>query len=161
MIVLGFLLWPFYLALAIGTKWLVIGRYRPTERPLWSGFVWRTELVTGVREAHGDWLLFIDSDTRHEPENVSVLMEYARREQADIAQPRERRRLPLPQHLHHFANQPEFGADAVRAGARFGLQRQVLAERAERVAGGDRLREEWRAKYRRQSTTDTTSGTAV
>ena len=31
----------------------------------------------------------------------------------------------------------------------------------ERVAGGDKLREEWRAKYGRQTTTDTASGTAV
>jgi hypothetical protein len=31
----------------------------------------------------------------------------------------------------------------------------------ERVAGGDRLREEWRAKCRRQTTVDTTPGTAV
>jgi len=31
----------------------------------------------------------------------------------------------------------------------------------ERVAGGDRLREEWRAKCERQTTADTTPGTAV
>ena len=31
----------------------------------------------------------------------------------------------------------------------------------ERVAGGDRLREEWRAKCQRQTAADTTSGTAV
>jgi glycosyltransferase involved in cell wall biosynthesis len=43
----------------------------------WTGK--NNALVTGVREARGEWLLFIDSDTRHEPENVSVLMEYARR----------------------------------------------------------------------------------
>lgn len=38
-------------------KWIVIGRYRPTERPLWSSFVWRTELVTGLREHLADFYL--------------------------------------------------------------------------------------------------------
>ncbi len=33
-----------------GLKWLVIGRYRPIVRPLWSYFVWRTELVTSTYE---------------------------------------------------------------------------------------------------------------
>jgi non-ribosomal peptide synthetase-like protein len=31
-------------------KWLVIGRYKPTTAPLWSLFVWRTELVTSTYE---------------------------------------------------------------------------------------------------------------
>ncbi|MFZ4399565.1 MAG: Pls/PosA family non-ribosomal peptide synthetase [Bacteroidales bacterium] len=34
-------------------KWVVIGRYRPTNKPLWSGFVWRSELVTGLYENFG------------------------------------------------------------------------------------------------------------
>ncbi|MBN8219213.1 MAG: AMP-binding protein, partial [Spirochaetes bacterium] len=43
-------------------KWLVIGRYRPLERPLWSPFVWKSELVTATFEhlsmrALGDLLL--------------------------------------------------------------------------------------------------------
>jgi non-ribosomal peptide synthetase-like protein len=29
-------------------KWLLIGRYRAGEKPLWCGFIWLTELVTGV-----------------------------------------------------------------------------------------------------------------
>ena len=29
-------------------KWIVVGRYRSGERPLWSGFVWRNDLVNGV-----------------------------------------------------------------------------------------------------------------
>lgn len=42
-------------ALACGTflvalKWLVMGRYTPTTKPLWSTFVWRTELVTATYE---------------------------------------------------------------------------------------------------------------
>ncbi len=32
-------------------KWLLVGRYRPRVRPLWSGFVRRTEFVTGIYEA--------------------------------------------------------------------------------------------------------------
>ena len=31
-------------------KWLVIGRYEPIVRPLWSFLVWRTELVTSTYE---------------------------------------------------------------------------------------------------------------
>ena len=31
-------------------KWLVIGRYRPFERPLWSAFLWRLEFVNALFE---------------------------------------------------------------------------------------------------------------
>jgi non-ribosomal peptide synthetase-like protein len=31
-------------------KWLVMGRYKPTTQPLWSTFVWRTELITATYE---------------------------------------------------------------------------------------------------------------
>ena len=31
-------------------KWIVVGRYRATTAPLWSTFVWRTELVTATYE---------------------------------------------------------------------------------------------------------------
>jgi len=34
----------------LALKWLVIGRYKPTTAPLWSFFVWRTELVTSTYE---------------------------------------------------------------------------------------------------------------
>jgi non-ribosomal peptide synthetase-like protein len=34
-------------------KWIVIGCYRPSHKPLWSGFVWRSELVTGLYENFG------------------------------------------------------------------------------------------------------------
>ncbi len=34
----------------VALKWLVVGRYRPTTKPLWSFFVWRTELVTATYE---------------------------------------------------------------------------------------------------------------
>ena len=31
-------------------KWVIIGRYKPANQPLWSSYVWRSELVTGVYE---------------------------------------------------------------------------------------------------------------
>jgi non-ribosomal peptide synthetase-like protein len=37
--------------LVAALKWAVVGRYRPRVRPLWSGFVRRTEFVTGLYEA--------------------------------------------------------------------------------------------------------------
>ena len=35
----------------VGFKWLMMGRYRPCERPLWSPFVWRTEAVTALLDS--------------------------------------------------------------------------------------------------------------
>jgi non-ribosomal peptide synthetase-like protein len=32
-------------------KWLIVGRYRPRVEPLWSVFVWRSELITGLYES--------------------------------------------------------------------------------------------------------------
>ncbi|WP_255411475.1 Pls/PosA family non-ribosomal peptide synthetase [Georgenia sp. SYP-B2076] len=37
--------------LVAALKWVVVGRYRPRVEPLWSGFVRRTEFVTGIYEA--------------------------------------------------------------------------------------------------------------
>ena len=37
-------------AFVLALKWLVVGRYKPTTKPLWSLFVWRTELVTSTYE---------------------------------------------------------------------------------------------------------------
>ena len=34
----------------VALKWLVVGRYVPVTKPLWSFFVWRTELVTATYE---------------------------------------------------------------------------------------------------------------
>ncbi|WP_395739162.1 Pls/PosA family non-ribosomal peptide synthetase [Prosthecobacter sp.] len=45
-----FLLGLFCMVCTILIKWLVIGRYRPGEHPLWSHFVWRTELMAAVHE---------------------------------------------------------------------------------------------------------------
>lgn len=37
--------------LVAAVKWALVGRYRPRVDPLWSHFVWRSELVTGLYEA--------------------------------------------------------------------------------------------------------------
>ena len=31
-------------------KWAIIGKYKPSKKPLWSNYVWRSELVTGIYE---------------------------------------------------------------------------------------------------------------
>ena len=36
--------------LVAALKWLIIGRYRPRVEPMWSFFVWRTELITALYE---------------------------------------------------------------------------------------------------------------
>lgn len=33
-------------------KWVLIGRYRPTEKPLWSSYVWRNELINSLCESY-------------------------------------------------------------------------------------------------------------
>jgi len=42
---------------AIAVKWIVKGRYRPGERPLWSPFVWTSELAATLQEHLADPLL--------------------------------------------------------------------------------------------------------
>jgi non-ribosomal peptide synthetase-like protein len=37
-------------AAVIALKWILLGRFRPGEKPLWSTFVWRNELVTALHE---------------------------------------------------------------------------------------------------------------
>ncbi|MHB8284327.1 MAG: Pls/PosA family non-ribosomal peptide synthetase [Caulobacteraceae bacterium] len=37
-------------AFVVALKWLVVGEYKPTTKPLWSPFVWKTELVTSTYE---------------------------------------------------------------------------------------------------------------
>jgi non-ribosomal peptide synthetase-like protein len=37
--------------IVVALKWLVVGRYQPGTIPLWSNFVWRTELITGLYES--------------------------------------------------------------------------------------------------------------
>ncbi|MFB6439839.1 Pls/PosA family non-ribosomal peptide synthetase [Streptomyces sp. NPDC056411] len=43
---------------SLAAKWLLVGRFRPVTRPLWSGFVWRTELAdTFVEVLAVPWLI--------------------------------------------------------------------------------------------------------
>jgi non-ribosomal peptide synthetase-like protein len=35
----------------VALKWLIIGRYKPCTKPLWSSFVWRNELITAMHES--------------------------------------------------------------------------------------------------------------
>jgi non-ribosomal peptide synthetase-like protein len=37
-------------AFTIVAKWVLVWRYRPCERPLWSAFVWRNELLNALHE---------------------------------------------------------------------------------------------------------------
>ena len=37
-------------AFVVVLKWLVVGRYRSIEKPLWNNYVWRSELVTSTYE---------------------------------------------------------------------------------------------------------------
>ena len=58
-------LFPLYYAIigicaafvVIAIKWLLMGHYRPTEKPLWCPFVWRTELLTALHENLANTLL--------------------------------------------------------------------------------------------------------
>ncbi len=53
MLCLPFLYFGFGLTTTVITiicKWLIVGRYQPTERPLWSLFVFRSELVTCIHD---------------------------------------------------------------------------------------------------------------
>jgi glycosyltransferase involved in cell wall biosynthesis len=51
--------------------------------PGWTG---KTHaLQRAVAEASGEWLWFLDADTLHAPGSLSIVMEYARREGADLA----------------------------------------------------------------------------
>jgi non-ribosomal peptide synthetase-like protein len=45
-------------AITVAIKWVLIGRYRPGDHPLWSTFVWRDEIVNTCHEQlAGEWLL--------------------------------------------------------------------------------------------------------
>jgi len=45
-------------AITVAIKWVLIGRYRPGDHPLWSAFVWRDEIVNTCHEQlAGAWLL--------------------------------------------------------------------------------------------------------
>ena len=40
--------------IVIALKWLLLGKFRPGEKPLWSTFIWRNELVTSMHENLSD-----------------------------------------------------------------------------------------------------------
>ena len=45
-------------AITVAIKWVLIGRYRSGDHPLWSTFVWRDEIVNTCHEQlAGEWLL--------------------------------------------------------------------------------------------------------
>jgi non-ribosomal peptide synthetase-like protein len=45
-------------AITIAAKWLLMGRYRAGEHPLWSWFVWRDEILNSLQDQlAGTWLL--------------------------------------------------------------------------------------------------------
>jgi non-ribosomal peptide synthetase-like protein len=44
-------------AIVIALKWILMGKYRPCEKPLWSSFVWRTEFLTALHENFSDLFL--------------------------------------------------------------------------------------------------------
>jgi non-ribosomal peptide synthetase-like protein len=45
-------------AFTILIKWILVGRYRSGEKPLWCSFVWRNELINAIHEHLTDaWLL--------------------------------------------------------------------------------------------------------
>jgi non-ribosomal peptide synthetase-like protein len=44
-------------AVVVLLKWLLVGRYKASNHPLWCDFVWRTELVTGLYENFGVYFL--------------------------------------------------------------------------------------------------------
>jgi non-ribosomal peptide synthetase-like protein len=48
----------FSAGIAVALKWVLIGRYRAGQHPLWSFFVWRDELINSAHEQlAGEWLL--------------------------------------------------------------------------------------------------------
>jgi glycosyltransferase involved in cell wall biosynthesis len=51
--------------------------------PGWTGKTHALQRASA--EARGDWLWFLDADTRHEPDNLSIVMEYARSRGAAMA----------------------------------------------------------------------------
>eukprot|EP01117_Protostelium_nocturnum_P018584 TRINITY_DN7801_c1_g1_i1.p1 TRINITY_DN7801_c1_g1~~TRINITY_DN7801_c1_g1_i1.p1 ORF type:complete len:1607 (+),score=483.52 TRINITY_DN7801_c1_g1_i1:421-5241(+) len=42
----------FFTFLTVLLKWILVGRYRTMERPLWSSYVWRNELINSLCESY-------------------------------------------------------------------------------------------------------------
>jgi len=51
--------------------------------PGWTGKTHALHVAS--REARGDWFWFVDADTRHEPDSLSIVLEYARSHDAALA----------------------------------------------------------------------------
>jgi glycosyltransferase involved in cell wall biosynthesis len=51
--------------------------------PGWTGKTHALHLAAD--QAQGEWLWFLDADTRHTPENLAIVLEYARAEGAELA----------------------------------------------------------------------------
>ncbi len=51
--------------------------------PGWTGKTHALHVAAG--QAHGAWLWFLDADTRHEPESLAIVLEYARSHDAALA----------------------------------------------------------------------------
>jgi non-ribosomal peptide synthetase-like protein len=49
----GLVLWPAFLAVAIGSKWLIIGRYKPGVYPLWGSYYLRWWVVSRLQGVSG------------------------------------------------------------------------------------------------------------
>ncbi|MEJ7640167.1 MAG: glycosyltransferase, partial [Singulisphaera sp.] len=55
-----------------------------TELP--AGWTGKTHALQVASEsARGEWFWFLDADTRHEPDSLSIVLEYAREHRADMA----------------------------------------------------------------------------
>jgi non-ribosomal peptide synthetase-like protein len=52
----GFLLWPIYLSMSIGVKWLVVGKFAPGRVPLWSLAYYRFWVARLFQGLSGAWL---------------------------------------------------------------------------------------------------------
>jgi non-ribosomal peptide synthetase-like protein len=51
-------------AVTTASKWLLVGRFRPGQHPLWSSFVWRNELYgCFVEELAAPWLIRVSYGT--------------------------------------------------------------------------------------------------
>jgi non-ribosomal peptide synthetase-like protein len=53
LIAVGLALWPLMLAIGIGSKWLIIGRYKPGAYPLWGSYYLRWWIVSRLQGLSG------------------------------------------------------------------------------------------------------------
>ena len=63
-------------------------RVKPSSRsirlpPGWTGKTHALHVAS--QQAQGDWFWFLDADTRHEPDSLAIVLEYARSHNAQMA----------------------------------------------------------------------------